>query len=163
MKVVAVESPPEAAVRSDLDLLSEYRASRSQEAFSALVGRHGAGVFRTCLRIAGNRHDAEDAAQAVFLILARRPEAVSRTLSGWLYGTACRTARRLVQGRARGKEILRTMAVPQTPKEEDLRGELDRALERLPEHYREAVVLRYLEGRSEKEAAELAGCPRGTL
>jgi RNA polymerase sigma factor (sigma-70 family) len=150
-------------MRSDPDLLSDYRASRSPQAFSEVVARHGPAVYRTCLRIAGNRHDAEDAAQAVFLILARRPEAVSRTLSGWLYGTACRTAWRLVQVRARRKEILRTMAAPESPKEVDLRRDLDQALERLPEHYREAVVLRYLEGRSEKEAASLAGCPQGTL
>jgi RNA polymerase sigma factor (sigma-70 family) len=166
--LTSVESPvvergTSAAVRSDPDLLSDYRASRSPQAFSEVVARHGPAVFRTCLRIAGNRHDAEDAAQAVFLILARRPEAVSRTLSGWLHGTACRTAWRLVRNRARRKEILRTMAAPESPKETDLRRELDQALERIPEHYREAVVLRYLEGRSEKEAASLAGCPQGTL
>jgi RNA polymerase sigma factor (sigma-70 family) len=158
-----VERGSSAAVRSDPDLLSEYRASRSPQAFSEVVARHGPSVFRTCLRIAGNRHDAEDAAQAVFLILARKPEGVTKTLSGWLHGTACRTAWRLVQGRARRKEILRTMAAPEPPKEADLRRELDQALERLPEHYREAIVLRYLEGRSEKEAASLAGCPQGTL
>ena len=133
MESPVVERGSPVAVRSDLDLLSDYRASRSPQAFSEVMARHGAAVFRTCLRIAGNRHDAEDAAQAVFLILARQPEAVSRTLSGWLHGTACKTAWRLVQGRARRKEMLRTMVVPESPKESELRGELDQALERLPE------------------------------
>ena len=156
----AVDAPPGAEVRSDTELLEEYRTSRSHQAFSVLVSRHSRAVYRTCLRIAGNVHDAEDAAQAVFLILARRPDAVSRSLAGWLHGTACRTAWRLVRRR---KEIVRSMAAEPAPQLDDLRRELDQALERLPESLREAVVLRYLEGRSEKESARLAGCPQGTL
>jgi RNA polymerase sigma factor (sigma-70 family) len=153
----------ETEVRSDADLLAEFQSSRSQESFEAIVSRHGPAVYRTCLRIVGNVHDAEDGAQAVLVILARRPEAVTRTLTGWLHRIACRTAWRIVQGRIRRKETLRAVTPERPINDEDLRRELDGALERLPEHYREAVVLRYLEGRSEKEAASLAGCPQGTL
>jgi RNA polymerase sigma factor (sigma-70 family) len=158
-----VQPAAETELRSDAELLSEFQSSRSQESFSAIVARHGPTVYRTCFRIVGNVHDAEDAAQAVLIILARRPDAVTRTLTGWLHRIACRTAWRIVHGRVRRRENLRAVNPERPPDDEDLRQELDRALERLPENYREAVVLRYLEGRSEKEAARLAGCPQGTL
>ncbi|MCH3783067.1 hypothetical protein LZB85_09535, partial [Campylobacter jejuni] len=65
--------------------------------FSEIVERHGAMVLRTCLRITGNTQDAEDAAQATFLLLSRRPRAVTQNLPGWLHKVARESAAQIVR------------------------------------------------------------------
>jgi RNA polymerase sigma factor (sigma-70 family) len=162
--------PISAPVRSltDAALVAEYAATGSERAFDEVVVRHGAMVFRTCLRLLGNPHEAEDAAQAAFIVLARRPGAVRSGLASWLHWVARNTAFKVIRSRARRtrheKEAARmtnTVAAPNTTA--PLKEELDAALARLPASLRQAVILRYLEGRSQEEAARLAGCPQGTL
>src|SRR5262245_53590624 len=86
--------PNPAPVRglTDAELLADYAATASERAFDEIVSRHGAMVFRTCLRLLGNSHEAEDAAQAAFIVLARRPRAVRSDLSTWLHWVARNTA-----------------------------------------------------------------------
>jgi RNA polymerase sigma factor (sigma-70 family) len=152
---------------ADHDLLKSYGATRSPDAFAQLVARHRAMVYRSCLRLLGNAHDAEDAAQAVFLILAQRPGLVRRSLAGWLHEAARGIAIDLLRSRAsrvrREEEAARMRPSEPTPNEGQLREELDTALAGLPNRLREAVVLRYLEGRSQEEAARVADCPQGTI
>ena len=81
-----------ASDESDAQLLSDYAAGRT-EAFEELVRRHSRMVYGVCRRILFNDHDAEDAFQATFLVLARRQQrrGLSRRLvQRWLYGVACR-------------------------------------------------------------------------
>src|SRR4051794_16415705 len=80
--------------RTDGELLREFLAAKSEAAFTALVRRHGAMVGGVCRRILGNIDDAEDAAQATFLVLITKANAVKgrATVSDWLYGVARRTA-----------------------------------------------------------------------
>ncbi len=164
-------SPPAVGKRTDAELLSEFRAAGSERAFAEIVARHGPMVYRTCLGVLRRADEAEDAAQAVFLVLARKPGAAERTLASWLHGTAIRTSYNAIRARAhrdrREREAARRTEATKrmsTPREEgELKSELDRALLRLPGHLREAVVLRYLEGQSQGEAAQAAGCPQGTL
>jgi RNA polymerase sigma factor (sigma-70 family) len=155
---------------TDAELLAAYRASRSADLFAQIYARHGGMVYRTGRRLTGNRQDAEDVAQAVFSLLAQRPERVTHNLGGWLHEVARNTALKL--RRARGRRARREQAVAQmkgdqaAPGEDDLRDlreEIDAALARLQPALREAVVLRYLEGRPQEESARIAGCPRGTL
>ena len=87
---------------SDADLLRRYVNTRDGAAFAVLVRRHGPMVFGVSRRTLGRVHDAEDAFQATFLILARkargvRPDEVSR----WLYGVAVRVANKARVRRAR--------------------------------------------------------------
>lgn len=147
----------------DADLLAEFRARRSGEAFNEIVARHGAMVFRTCARILRDSHAAEDATQGVFFALARQPDAVRGALPGWLHEVARRTSLKLVRSRRRRAVHEREATTMNASPDTAWKGELDAALASLPAMLREAIVLRYLEGRSQEEAAQAAGCPQGTL
>src|SRR5580704_12702490 len=89
---------------SDEELLGRFVARRddaAEAAFAALVERHGPMVLGVCRRVLGDRHEAEDAFQATFLVLARKASSIARReqLANWLHGVACRTA---LDVRARG-------------------------------------------------------------
>jgi RNA polymerase sigma factor (sigma-70 family) len=128
-------------------------------------------VLGVCRRVLCHAQDAEDAFQATFLILARKAAtAVPRGAVGnWLYGVAYRTAlaARSINARRRQRERpLDNVPHPQTAPPEprsDVLAALDRELSRLPDKYRQVVVLCELEGRTRKEVARQLGLPEGTL
>src|SRR5688500_18209986 len=92
-----------AGIPTDADLLALFVADRDAAAFELLLRRHAALVFGTCRRILIDPNDADDAFQAVFLVLARKARSVARTerLSHWLYRVACRAALRVRSARER--------------------------------------------------------------
>jgi RNA polymerase sigma-70 factor (ECF subfamily) len=156
---------------ADAELLEGFVTRRNELFFEALVRRHGPMVLGVCQRILRHRHDAEDAFQATFLVLARRAAAIvpRGLVANWLYGVAQRTAREarraVARRRAREKQV-NDMPHPLTEDEDagrDLLPLLDRELDRLPAKYRAAVVLCHLEGLTRKEAARQLGLPVGTL
>src|SRR5579864_4906492 len=81
---------------SDEQLLHQFSSVRDETAFETLVRRHGPMVQGVCRRILGDVHAAEDAFQAVFLVLVRKSASIRRPelLANWLYGVACRIARK---------------------------------------------------------------------
>jgi RNA polymerase sigma factor (sigma-70 family) len=151
----------------DANLLAAYQVSRSGEAFAALVARHSPWVLGMCRRRLGRFQDAEDAAQAVFLALARHPERVHYSLSGWLYCAARRAVKDLQRAagrRARREEdAVLTRRPVHSIETGELHEEVEAALGRLPTRLRQAVALRYLEGLGQREAAQRLGCPQGTV
>jgi RNA polymerase sigma factor (sigma-70 family) len=155
----------------DRELLQRFAERRDEAAFRALVCRHGPTVHRVCLRILSSEHDAEDAWQATFLVLAQRATALGplESVGGWLCGVASRIGRRMcaIASRRRAREghaALRPTADPLA--ELGLREAqeiLNRELARLPEKYQLPLVLCCLEGLTRDEAAQQLGLPVATL
>ncbi len=158
---------------TDRELLTSYAATGSQEAFGELVGRHADKVYSTCRRVLGDGHAAEDASQAVFLVLARKARDLSpRTvISGWLFLAARKSAlslRKKLGCRARHELEAATMR-RRTEKTTEkalwnrVEPRLDDLLAGLPRRQREAVVLYYLDGKSRPEVAREMACPQSTV
>jgi RNA polymerase sigma factor (sigma-70 family) len=155
---------------TDGQLVASFVEHHDQAAFTALVNRHGSMVWGVCRRLL-NHHDAEEAFQAAFLVLARKAASIrSRNLLGnWLYGVAQQAAlqARRINARRRTRERL-VANVPETASSKpdgwhELQGILDAEVSRLPDRYRSVIVLCDLEGQTRKEAARHLGCPEGTV
>jgi RNA polymerase sigma factor (sigma-70 family) len=155
---------------TDAQLLDNFVRRRDEAAFELLVWRHAALVLGTCRRLLHDRHEAEDAFQATFLVLVRKAASISKreSVGSWLYKVACRIA-----GRARSRSAKRACCplpgdLPARADTDevlwrDLRPVLDEEVARLPEKYRRPFVLCYLEGHTNEQAARQLGCPTGTV
>ncbi len=163
---------------SDAELLARFTAGAgdagSEAAFEAIVARHGAMVLGVCRRILRDTHAANDAFQATFLVLARKASAirVEDSLGRWLYEVTIRVARRArstaIVERARVQPLSRLDPVAhdrsfQRHENDDLRFVIDEEIARLPDRYRSAVLLCYLEGLTQEQASIRLGCPIGTV
>jgi RNA polymerase sigma factor (sigma-70 family) len=158
-----------AGAEGDTELLRRFAASHDEDAFAELVRRHGSLVLGVCRRVLRDTHAAEDAFQATFLLLARRAGRLGRegSLAGYLYGVAWRTARQLRRADERRQRRERQASRPAATVDDlawrEVRELLDAELARLPEQYRTALVLCYLEGLTQAEAARRLGCDLGVL
>ncbi|HZU38411.1 MAG TPA: sigma-70 family RNA polymerase sigma factor [Gemmataceae bacterium] len=156
---------------SDGELVESFLIRQDATAFEALLRRHGPMVLGVCRRILRNAHDADDAFQATFLVLARKAADIRpRDMVGhWLYGVAYRTARKaLAMNAKRRNKERRALSMCRYEESEDgppeeLLARLDAEVARLPEKYRVPVVLCELEGKSRKQVAKLLSLPEGTL
>ncbi len=156
--------------QTDSDLIAAYARSSDQRAFAELVLRHQRMVYRVCQRMLGQHQEAEDATQAVFLVMLHKANGLTRKgeLTGWLYGVARNVALEALRKRARRQEEAmldetETVAAEDSPDHEAALQSLDRELAGLSGVLRQAVVLRYLQGYDQAEAARQAGCSMGTL
>ncbi|MEO5803510.1 MAG: sigma-70 family RNA polymerase sigma factor [Verrucomicrobiota bacterium] len=146
----------------DMTLVREFAASQSEPAFAELVQRHVGLVHSAAMRQVGDMHLAEEIAQAVFIILARKaPKLGPKTiLSAWLYRTAryaaadALTARRRRQAREQEAHMQSILNEPDSDSWKQLAPLLDDAMAQLGETDRAALVLRYFENKS---AGEIAG------
>jgi RNA polymerase sigma factor (sigma-70 family) len=178
-RLIRHESTSPAAELSDEILLERFLTGErleSQEAFQALVVRHGPMVLGICRHVLNQDHDAEDAFQATFLVLARKGGSIRnrKVLSGWLHEVAYRIA---VKSRAstvrrrtlerQGIAMLPPAVEPNNQDEKagwnELRPVLHEEVNRLPEKYRIPVILSYMEGKTNEEVAELLQWPVGTV
>jgi RNA polymerase sigma factor (sigma-70 family) len=168
---IAAQAGPEP---NDAALLASFVTGRDQSAFEALVARHGPMVLRVCRHVLGNRHDAEDAFQATFLVLARKAGSVrlAGCLSAWLHGVACRVALGArAPARRRRREPLAPELAPPDPRPDPLAeltarealSILEEEVQRLPEAYRLPVVLCCLHGLTQEDAARQLGWTPGSV
>ncbi|MCI0456902.1 MAG: sigma-70 family RNA polymerase sigma factor [Gemmataceae bacterium] len=162
---------PDPAGLTDGQLLACYLERRDEAAFTALVRRLGPMVLGVCRRVLRGHHDAEDAFQATFLVLARKAASVvpRDKVAHWLYGVARTTALRVKVALARRQAREQSRAElpePEPPRPGlwvDLLPLLDEELNRLPAKYRVPIILCDLEGKTQKEAARQLGWPEGTV
>jgi RNA polymerase sigma factor (sigma-70 family) len=156
---------------SDGWFLGRFLRHHDQEAFEALVQRHGPLVLRVCRRVLQDAHDADDAFQATFLLLVQKAASIEQPelLGNWLYGVAYRVAvkARTSAARRRACEKRAPMLPSVDPMQEitgrELHSVLHAQMNDLPEKYRAPLVLCYLEGKTNEEAARLLGWPTGSI
>jgi RNA polymerase sigma factor (sigma-70 family) len=155
---------------SDRELVEQFLAAHSEGAFSALVRRHGPMVYRVCWRLLQHAQDAEDAFQASFLVLAQKLRTLRKqaSLASWLHGVAFRVALKTkAQAASRRRHEQQAPAsraeLPDSLTWGELRSALDAELAKLPEKWRLPLVLCYLEGRTQDEAARQLGWSKNTL
>lgn len=157
-------------VVSDADLLQRFLVDRQDEVFAQLVQRHGPMVWGLCRRLLHHHADAEDAFQATFLTLFQQARRIQKqsSLAAWLYGVAGRIACKIKRTRARAEQRELKHARPEAQTEgtswdQAIRDIMDAELARLPAHYREPLLLCYLQGQSQALAAQTLGWPIGTV
>ncbi|HEX3150368.1 MAG TPA: sigma-70 family RNA polymerase sigma factor, partial [Gemmataceae bacterium] len=161
----------DADAQSDCDLLGRFVANSDQAAFAVLASRHAGMVLGVCRRALSRAGDAEDACQAVFLLLAQKAARVRwrSSVAGWLYTAARRVARNARLSAERRARREARVAVPEaiapadTMTGRELTAMLDDELDRLPPRYRDPLVLCCLEGLTQDEAAERLNVPVETL
>jgi RNA polymerase sigma factor (sigma-70 family) len=139
-------------------------------AFAALVERHGPMVLRVCQSVLRERHDAEDAFQATFLILVRKAASIRKRSSvvSWLHGVALRVAccqeGAMVRRRRHERRVNeRPVASGDEEDRDELASVLHEELDRLPEKYRAPIVLCFFESLSHEQAARQLCWPVGTV
>ncbi len=149
----------------DITLLRQYTEQNSEEAFAALVTRHVNKVYSVALRHTRNPHSAEEITQAVFVILAKKSPHLGKrvVLSGWLYETSRLTAMTFIRSeirRARREQEAHMQNVL-NENESDVWPQiaplLDAAMAGLSETERQAIVLRFFDGKSMKEVGAALG------
>jgi RNA polymerase sigma-70 factor (ECF subfamily) len=158
---------------TDRQLLERFtmpEAETSELAFAVLLKRHGPMVLRTCTAILRDRHEAEDAAQATFLVLARKAPSlwVRDSLGPWLFGVARRVAScarsAALRRRAHEQESAKSATwTADDPARNEIDAIVDEEVNRLPRGYRAAIVLCDLEGLTQQQAALQLGLPAGTV
>ncbi len=155
----------------DRHLLERFIADKDEAAFAALVERHGAMVLAVARNVLRHRQDAEDVFQATFLVLARKAGSVRKlgSAGSWLHGVAYRLALKARTALA-ARHRLESRAPARTSDESpddltwrELSEILHEELESLPDKYRGPLVLCYLEGLTQDQAAEHLGLAKGTL
>src|SRR5262245_60653197 len=152
---------PRMRVAPDQELLQRFLGEQNEAAFEAILRRHGPMVLDVCRGVLANEADAEDAFQATFLVLARKAGSIRKTkLASWLHGVAYRTALKARAGFARRRRHEAGVPEPEVLDPDSLtwaevRSVLHEELGHLSERYRGPLVLCYLQGETQDEAAAL--------
>jgi RNA polymerase sigma factor (sigma-70 family) len=157
---------------TDGELLAEFAHTRAEAAFAEVIRRHGDLVLNICRRLLDNVHDAEDAAQAVFLVLAGKADALTKyaSVAGWLHHVArnvARNAQRSTRQRRAHEQHAAIVSAHDSGADDEhwqrLKTVLDDELDAMPDKYRHPLILFHLEGRSLEECCELVRCKSSAL
>lgn len=154
------------STRTDPQLLADYVEQGSEAAFAELVRRHIDLVYSAALRMTCDPHSAQDVTQLVFVAMAREARKLQKhpVVSAWLHRTARNVAANVVRSdvRRRAREQTAIDMNPPTVMEPDtiwerIAPQLDTAIGELSESDRNALMLRFLEGKSARETGEILG------
>jgi RNA polymerase sigma factor (sigma-70 family) len=151
----------------DDQLLAGFLADRDESAFAVLVKRHWSMVFDVCQSVLRHSQDAEDASQSAFLVLAQKAGSIRKktSVASWLHGVAYRLACKLKSSRKRIPEPMTDERTTTDPIDElswrEVRQIVHEELDRLPEKYRQPLILCYLEGQPHEQAARQLGWNAG--
>lgn len=170
-RLVGADSAPNG---TDGQLLQRFVCDHDEAAFTTLAERYGPLVLSVCRRILRDPHAVEDAFQATFLILAKKAASIrkSESLGSWLHGVAHRVAVRAKSNAARRQALEQSEAdmshaEPSAPIAgpadvadwQEIAAILDEELRQLPEKHRAPLVLCYLKGQTNEQAAVELCCP----
>jgi RNA polymerase sigma factor (sigma-70 family) len=152
-------------------LLERFVVQREEAAFAALVRRHGPMVLQVSRRVLRHHHEAEDIFQAAFLALARRAASIRKgaSVACWLHSVAYRLAlkARFKARKRQEREVRDTRAADTDPLAQltarELLTSVDEELQKLPEKFRAPLLYCYFQEKTHRRAAQLIGCPLGTL
>jgi RNA polymerase sigma factor (sigma-70 family) len=152
-------------VMDDIELLREYALRNSEEAFATLVTRHIDLVYAAAWRQVGNHHHAEEITQAVFVILARKARSLGpgTVLPAWLFRTARLTAANHLRTEARRARREQEAFMQSNPSDapdplwEQMAPVLNDVIDGLRDKDRNAIVLRFLQGKDYKQVAAALG------
>lgn len=151
---------------NDITLLRDFAERRSEPAFAEIVRRHLNLVYSVALRFARNSEDAQDVAQAVFILLAQRACTLRErsSLTGWLYETTRFTAMKFLRARtrrtAREQKTIAQSILNDANSEnlwQSLEPLLEEAMSRLGEKDRTLIALHFFENKSHTETAAALG------
>ncbi len=149
----------------DETLLRQYAENNSDEAFATLVMRHVNLVYSVAMRQVGNSHHAEEITQAVFIILARKAARLreGKALSSWLFQATRLTANNFIRSESRRHRreqeahVQSVLNEPESAIWARIAPSLDTAVGRLREKDRQAIVLRFYEGKNLREVGIVLG------
>ncbi|MGO9464214.1 MAG: RNA polymerase sigma factor [Isosphaeraceae bacterium] len=155
---------------TDGQVFERFATANDPDAFRLLVERHGPMVLAVCRSNLRNVHDVDDAFQNTFVNLALHAATIERgdSIGPWLHRVAIRTAMRIRNdaNRRRARErstIESTKESTFDPPDDSSNRLLREEVSRLPDRYRLPLVLCYLQGKSNQEAAAQLDCPVGTI
>lgn len=158
---------PDLEGRGDEELVRSFVGEGDRDALEVLLRRHQGRVYGLAYRMLGNRADALDATQEVFVSVFRRATSFKHeaAFTTWLFRLAVNACNDLLRKRARTPEPAESIEVPSPDAlgRADERMVIDEALRRLPEEQRAAVIMRDLYGLAYEQIAEIAGVPAGTV
>jgi RNA polymerase sigma-70 factor (ECF subfamily) len=166
---------PSSAFQADADLLERLRAKQYREAFALLLPRYRDKVFRLIFSMLRDRAMAEDTTQDVFLRIWRALPgfAGQSQLSTWIYAIAKNGALSEIRKRKPTVSLdqndddegynpaVAALAAPEV--DDSATVSVGQLLDQLPERYRQAVVLFYMEDKSYEQTATALGLPLGTV
>jgi RNA polymerase sigma factor (sigma-70 family) len=167
---MAAQARLESRAMTERAVLEQFVTANDPDAFRVLVELHGPMVLAVCRSVLRAQHDAEDAFQSTFLALARHAGKIKQrdSIAPWLHRVAVRAARRARRrlSRDRAVERLRPGSEPECafePRDLSFIPLLREEVSRLPDGYRQPLMLCYLDGQTNEEAAASLRCPVGTI